>query len=420
MRSNGRSSVVSTMSLPSQKIISGTRPRGQIPRLKSGFMPLLSYGFRPFFLGAGVWACVAMLLWIGYVSGHWTFANAYGPLAWHAHELLFGYVSAVLAGFLLTAIPNWTGRLPVQGRTLLALFLLWVVGRIAMLVTDQIGIVTAGAIDSTFLFVLTAVILREIIAGRNWRNLKTAMLVLGLAIANLLFHLEVLGSGMPDRGIRFACAAIIGLIMLVGGRITPSFTRNWLARQGPGKLPTPLDRFDMASLGLAGTALGLWIVIPDRREIGVLLIVAAVAQAARLGRWAGERTWREPLVLILHLGYAFVPLGSLMLGLSVLWPDIVPPSGALHAWTTGAVGVMTLAVMTRATLGHTGRDVASTPATMVIFVAILVAAVARAVAPILPAGYFEMLIVAALGWIVAFGAFVLIYGPMLMRARRAG
>ena len=140
----------------------------------------------------------------------------------------------------------------------------------------------------------------------------------------------------------------------------------------------------------------------------------------RLARWAGERTWREPIVFILHVGYAFVPLGALTLGISILWPDIIAPTGALHAWTTGAIGAMTLAVMTRATRGHTGHSIESPPSTMLIYGAILVAAFARIAAPMFPVAYFEILYLAALGWLVAFGGFVVVYGPMLIRAKRTG
>lgn len=402
-----------------EAVTTSSRPRGGIPRLKPCAIAVLSYGFRPFFLGAGIWACAAMVLWIGLMSGQWSFATRYGAVAWHAHEFLFGYVSAVLCGFLLTAIPNWTGRMPLQGGPLLALFSLWVAGRIVMLLTDRIGADVAVAVDGAFLVVLSLVILREIVAGRNWRNLPVVLLVSVLAVANLLFHVETLAFGAPDIGIRIACAAIVGLVMLVGGRITPSFTRNWLARQGGGKLPAPASRFDTVSLSIAGLALLSWVALPEWQLTGVLLIGAAAVQAARLLRWAGERTWREPIVLILHIGYGFVPLGALVLGVSILWPAVFPQSGALHAWTTGVVGVMTLAVMTRATRGHTGRAIVSTPATTLIYGAIIVAASARIIAPILKDAYMEVLIVAAIAWIVAFGVFTLAYGPMLVRKRRS-
>jgi uncharacterized protein involved in response to NO len=404
-----------------QQTITEPRPRGGIPRLQRQFsIALLSYGFRPFFLGAGVWATLAMVLWIGLISGHWMFASAYGAVAWHAHEFLFGYVSAVLTGFLLTAIPNWTGRLPLQGRPLLALCLLWAAGRAAMLATDRIGLAAAAVVDCVYLPTLAAVIVREVIAGKNWRNLKVTILVALLALANVLFQVEVLVRGAPDYGLRLGIAAIIGLIVLVGGRITPSFTHNWLTRAGSAKLPAPLATFDMAAMAITALALVSWIAAPQWGGTAVLLIVAAVVQAGRVARWAGERTWREPMVFILHLGYAFVPLGALALGAAILWPAIMSPTGALHAWTAGAIGTMTLAVMTRATLGHTGRAIAAAPPTIAIYGAILFAALARVAAALLPGIYYPVLVAAAVAWIGAFGGFVAVYGPMLLRPRAEG
>jgi uncharacterized protein involved in response to NO len=392
--------------------------RRGIPRLRPGSIALLSYGFRPFFLGAALWACAAMVLWIEHLSGHVALPTAYGAVAWHAHELLFGYVGAVLTGFLLTAIPNWTGRMPLQGLPLLGLFLLWAAGRAAMLLSDRIGLAAAITVDGVYLFALTAVIVREILAGRNWRNLKIAVLVTLLATANLLFHAEALRFEAADYGIRLACTIIILLITLVGGRIIPSFTHNWLVRQGSKTLPAPLDRFDMAAVAVAGVALAGWIAAPAWWGTGVLLLVAALVHGARLRRWAGGRTWREPLVFILHVGYAFVPLGAATLGASILWPKLLPPSAALHAWTTGAIGIMTLAVMTRATLGHTGRTLVSTPATTLIYAAVLAAALARVAAGLMPNWSLTMLMVASHGWMLAFGLFALVYGPMLLRPRQ--
>jgi uncharacterized protein involved in response to NO len=391
---------------------------GGIPRLRPEAIPLLSYGFRPFFLGAALWACIAMVLWIGLLSGFWNFAIGYGAIAWHAHEFLFGYIAAVMTGFLLTAIPNWTGRLPLQGMPLLALFSLWLTGRVAMLMTDWIGTSAAAIIDCVYLITITAVISREIVAGSNWRNLRVAVLVALTAIANIVFQAEVLISAAPNYGLRLAVAAIVALIMVVGGRVTPSFTNNWLTRQGSEQRPAPLGRFDIVSIALGAIALIAWIAAPDWYGAAALLLVMAIAQAARLSRWTGARTWREPILFVLHLGYAFVPLGAFMLSASILWPRLVPTSGALHAWTTGAMGLMTLAIMTRATLGHTGRDVYSSPTTVVIYGVMLVAALARIAAPLLPAFYYQMLLTAGVGWFLAFAVFVLTYGPMLTRAKQ--
>jgi len=402
----------------SQQTSMHSEPRGGIPRLRPEPTALLSYGFRPFFLGAALWACIAMVLWIGLLSGFCNFAIGYGAIAWHAHEFLFGYIAAVMTGFLLTAIPNWTGRFPLQGIPLLALFLLWCAGRVAMLTTDWIGIGAAAMIDCAYLITLTAVISREIVAGSNWRNLRVAVLVALTAIANIVFQAEVLVYAGPNYGLRLAVAAIVALIMVVGGRVTPSFTSNWLTRQGSQIRPAPLGRFDIGSIAIGGIALIAWVAAPDWYGTAVLLLVMAIAQAARLSRWAGARTWREPMLFVLHLGYAFVPLGALLLSTSIVWPRIVPASGALHAWTTGAMGLMTLAIMTRATLGHTGRDLYSTPATVAIYGAMLVAALARIAAPLLPAFYYQTLLTAGVAWFSAFAIFVLIYGPMLMRAKQ--
>ena len=391
-------------------------PRGGIPRLRAQSIALLSYGFRPFFLGAALWACIAMVLWIGLLSGSWSFAIGYGVVAWHAHEFLFGYIAAVMTGFLLTAIPNWTGRLPLQGMPLLALFLLWLAGRAAMLQTDWIGTGTAASIDCVYLITVTAVISREIVAGSNWRNLRVVVLVALTAIANIAFQAEMLIFAVPNYGLRLGVAAIVALIMVVGGRVTPSFTSNWLTRQGNQTRPAPFSRFDIGSIALGAVALIAWIAAPDWSGTAALLLVMAVAQAARLSRWTGARTWREPILFVLHLGYAFVPLGALVLSISIMWPRIVPTSGALHAWTTGAMGLMTLAIMTRASLGHTGRDMSTTPTTVAIYGAMLVAALARIAAPLLPAFYYQMLLIAGGAWFLAFALFVVAYGPLLMRA----
>lgn len=388
----------------------------QRPRQGLARIPVFSYGFRPFFLAAATWAALAMILWLGVLFAGWSFADDYGAIAWHAHELVIGYTSAVVTGFLLTAIPNWTGRLPVRGGPLLSLFLLWLIGRVAMLSMGHIGPIAAMAIDSLFLVALVFVILREIVSGRNWRNLKTVVLVLVLAAANIGFHLETYAQGFPDYSLRAAIAAIVALIMLVGGRIVPSFTRNWLARHGAAVLPVPFNRFDIAAIVLSGLALTLWVFLPLSETTAIALVIGGALQVVRMVRWAGFATWREPLVFILHVGYFFVPLGFVFVGAAILWPGVVFPSAALHAWTTGAIGVMTLAVMTRATLGHTGNPLTAGPATSVIYLAIVLAVLARISASLAPELMTALLSLAALAWIVAFAGFAFVFGPKLLSA----
>lgn len=380
-------------------------------------VPWLSYGFRPFFLGGAVWSACAMPLWIGRVTGRLSFATSYGAINWHAHEFLFGYVGAIIAGFLLTAVPNWTGRLPVRGGPLLVLFLIWTAGRAALLLVDLIGVIPAAAIDSLFPAAFAALVLREVIAGRDRRNLKVALLVTLFALVNVSFHVEVFVSGAAGYAMRAAIAIVVTLISLVGGRITPSFTRNWLAKRGSQRLPQPFGRYDMIALASGLLATLLWIAFPEAQATAWATIGAGVLHIIRLARWAGIRTWPEPLVLILHVGYAFVPLGFVMIGLSILAPRLMPASDALHAWTAGAMGVMTLAVMTRVSLGHSGRALTASAATQAIYAAIVVAALARIAAPVLGGWSMAVLEIAAAAWTLAFAGFVLIYGPMLIKPK---
>ncbi len=187
---------------------------------------LLSRGFRPFFLGAGVWALVGMALWPAVFSGAITIPTAFSAIDWHAHEMIFGYGGAVAAGFLLTAIPNWTGRLPVAGVPLAVLVALWAAGRIAVFASAPIGRMAAAAVDVGFLVVFAALVAREVVAGKNWRNLKVAALVLALALVNVAFHVEDAREGLAEVSIRAALGLFVMLILLVGGRVTPSFTGN--------------------------------------------------------------------------------------------------------------------------------------------------------------------------------------------------
>ncbi len=373
---------------------------------------LFSYGFRPFFLGAAVWAALAIALWLPQYFGHLKLPTAFGPLDWHIHEMIYGYVAATVAGFLLTAIPNWTGRLPVNGYPLAALFALWLLGRIAIAGSAICGVLLAAVVDVSFLLVFAAVAFGEIVAGRNWRNLRV-LIVLGVLIAgNIVFHAEVIRSGSADYGIRIGIGALIGLIMLVGGRIVPSFTHNWLVRNNPGRLPQPFSRFDGAAIGASALALVCWIALPQFIVSGILLIIAGLLQTARHVRWAGDRTLADRLVLVLHVAYAFVPLGFLLVGAAVLWPAIFPTSAGLHAWMAGAVGLMTLAVMTRASLGHTGQELVASLPTQLIYLCVFIAALARIIAAFEPSR--ALLHIAAAAWILGFGGFAVFFGPLLM------
>lgn len=387
-----------------------------IPRLLPYAGPaLLSYGFRPFFLLGSIWAGIEVLAWLPMFYGELSLATAFSPRDWHVHELLYGYVPAIVTGFLLTAIPNWTGRLPLQGGPLAGLVLVWLAGRYAVTLSATIGWIGAAAVDGAFLVVMAATVAREIFAGKNWGNLKIVALLGLLAAGNTAFHIEAHFEGIALYSTRLGIAAIVMLIMIVGGRIIPSFTRNWLMRQAPGRLPVPFGRFDIACVVLSGASLALWVVAPDGTPAGMALLAAGALNLARLCRWAGDRSFSDRLVLVLHVGYAFVPLGFLLGGLTAF--GITAPSAGIHAWTAGAIGIMTLAVMSRASLGHTGRALVASPALQAVYAAALTAALARICAVLHPEWSEPLLYVAALAWVAAFLGFAFLFGPILCLAR---
>jgi len=379
-----------------------------IPRLRDyKGSALLSYGFRPFFLFGSLYAGLAILAWLPMFYGELELSTAFAPRDWHVHEMLYGYLPAVITGFLLTAVPNWTGRMPLQGRPLLVLVLTWVAGRVAVTTSAWIGWEAAAVIDNAFLLLVAAALGREIIKGRNWRNLKVLVALGILAVGNIVFHVEAHVLGAADFGIRFGIAATMMLIMLVGGRIIPSFTRNWLVRENPGRLPASFGRFDVTSMIGAGVGLVMWIAAPDWSVTGAALIAAGMLQAVRLGRWAGERTWRDRLVLILHVAYAFVPLGFVLTGLASF--GLLSNAAGIHAWSGGAMGIMTLAVMSRASLGHTGRALVATASMQGLYLLLVAAALARVCAAIHPAWSDALLHVAGGAWAGAFVGFALAY-----------
>ena len=380
---------------------------------------ILTFGFRPFFFGGAVWAALAMVLWVPMLSGAITLPTAFDPVSWHAHEFLFGYLSAVFAGFLLTAVPNWTGRLPIVGWPLGALAALWLAGRIAVAFSTMLPPLAVAIIDLAMPVTLGIVLAREIIAGKNWGNLIVLAMLSVFVLANALFHWEAANGAYAAQGygLRLGLGAGVMMVAGVGGRIVPSFTRNWLSKRGPGRLPTPpMRRFDKAALLLLVAAILLWVVLPDHPLTGLALLVAGVAHIGRLTRWAGYRTASEPLVAVLHIAYAFVPIGTLAIGAEILWPgSIGTPAAAQHFWMAGTLGLMTLAVMTRATLGHTGQPLAAGPATIGIYAAVIVSVLARVGAGVWPSAATWLYDLAGLAWIVAFGGFALVYGPLLLR-----
>ena len=375
-------------------------------------IPLFAMGFRPFFLFGALFAACALPLWIVGFHGWIPGINR----DWHVHEMLFGYLGAVIAGFLLTAVPNWTGRLPVAGAPLIGLFALWAAGRVLMLVAAETPL--AAIIDVSFLVALAIIIAREVIAGRNMRNLAVCVLVLLLASANALTHLGLLNPDLGALGMRIAIGVVAMLVALIGGRITPSFTRNWMAKQKLTPEPVSAGRFDIAVLIITACSVAAWLAAPTAPLAGGALTLAGILTAIRLARWKGWRTGREPLVAILHVGYGWLALGLMLLGGSLLAPQSISSVAGIHALTAGAFGVMTLAVMTRATRGHTGRPLTAGSGTQAIYALVNLGAALRVASPFFPEAYIVLIIAAAMLWSAAFAGFVIAYAPSILQARR--
>lgn len=355
-----------------------------------------------------------MLVWVLMLRGAVELPTAFDPITWHYHELLFGFVAAAIAGFLLTAIPNWTGRLPLQGGPLATLVSLWVIGRAAIAMSAWTGPYVAAVADIAFLAALFAVVVREIVAGRNWRNLPILIALASLNTANVLIHMGASADmDWTDVGKRLAIATVILLISLIGGRIIPSFTTNWLRRRNAASFPAAFGLFDKATMALSLLAFAGWVVFDLTPTMGALLVVAAIAHAIRLFRWRGLATLPEPLVWILHVAYAWVPIGLALLGLSAWMPDLA--TTAIHALTAGAIGTMILAVMTRASLGHSKRELTAGMGTVAVYLLVLIAATVRIAAPFLETGYSAALDLAGGAWVAAFALFVALYLPLYIR-----
>ena len=375
--------------------------------------PLFSWGFRPFFLLSAIWAAVAVPIWLA-VFFHGGRIGGVDGLQWHIPEMLFGYVGGVVAGFLLTAVPNWTGRLPVTGGPLIGLVVLWLAGRVSGFLPGSMS-AAAPLLDGAFLVVFAGVVWREVLAANNRRNLPVAAMVSVLAAANLLFHARGLWPDAVALSERAAIAALTSLIVLIGGRIVPSFTQNWTLARGIAARPAPFGRLDKATMAVTVTALLIWVLDPWSPLAGPPLILAGLLNLIRLVRWRGWLAWRESMVWSLHAGYVWAPVGLFLLGGAALWPAAVPFSAGVHALTAGAMGVMTLAVMTRASRGHTGRPRAADAATTAIYGLVVTAAAARVAAPFLVDVTSILLMLSAGLWVLAFLGFAAAYGPMLLR-----
>ncbi|MBX3027107.1 NnrS family protein [bacterium] len=385
-------------------------------RPRSGTPPVLELGFRPFFLLAGAAALALIAAWLAALRGALTLPVYYDAITWHGHEMVFGYTAAVVAGFLLTAVRNWTGVATPRGAALAGLAALWLAGRVAPLLPGLLpGWLIAG-IDLAFLPALAAALAGPLLAQPRASQLVFLPLLLALAAANALVHLQMLGrTGATARPALYAAVDVVVLIIaVVGGRVLPFFTERAVAA-APRRHP-PLEAVVWASTAgvLVIDALGL----PATAAVPVCA-VGALAHALRLAGWYDRRIWRVPLLWVLHLGYAWVAIGFALK--AAVAAALVIPMVGLHALTVGAIGVLTLGMMARVALGHTGRALQATPAMAVAFALINAAAAVRALAAAaLPTFYAQTVLVAGGLWLAAFAIFGASYAGILVRPRLDG
>lgn len=379
----------------------------------------LSNGFRPLFLLCGLQALYVMSAWLLQLAGvGLPLPVGWSGVEWHGHELLFGFVGAAIGGFLLAAVAKWTGRLPVCGWPLLALVLCWLAGRVASSGVLALPPVLMLIANGAYWLLLVLLVGREIVLAGNRRNAVVVLALLAMSGFNLLFQL-----GWVERLhlLESQVLLIVLLISLIGGRITPAFTRNWLIRRlGPQAvkekkvaLPATFGWVDRLAVGTTLLATLAWVFWPLRLESGALLLVAGSLQLLRLARWRGWSSVPEPLLFALHLGYLWVGIGLLLLGASV-FSDAITRTAAIHALAVGAMGGMILAVAARAALGHTLRELNAGPLMTVAFIALHLAALVRVGAALWPGWGYPLLMLAGSLWLLAFALFALRYVPILL------
>jgi uncharacterized protein involved in response to NO len=382
---------------------------------------ILQRGFRPFFLLAAAWGCVYVPIWLAVLGGIGPAPGWNDPITWHAHEMLFGMVAAAIAGFLLTSVPVWTQTPPVIGARLALLVALWALGRVAMLLAGSVPPVVIAVIDVAFLPALAAALARPLLVPLQRRNAGFLAVLLALALVNATLHAAALGHFVlpPRTALRGAVDGVAVLLVVIGGRITPAFTRGAFARAGIDAPIVARPWLDRVALGgvVAAAITGLSGLETLR---GVACAIAAAAILARLSGWQWRRTLGDPLLWSLHLGQAWLGVGFLLGAVSHA-SAAVPASLALHALTAGAMGTTIAAVMPRVALGHSGRPLVALPGTGAIYALVAAGALVRVVAPLVwPTYVLHVWIVAGLLWSAGFGLFLIRYGPLLIRPRVDG
>jgi len=390
---------------------------GEIPEpAERPQLALATKGFRPFFFLASLFAALIVPIWLLIVRGVLAPSTYTSAFDWHAHEMIFGYAVAVIAGFLLTAVGNWTGRETMTGAPLLGLATLWALGRVVMSSAHALPRGVAAFVDLAFLPVLGVVLASPLLGARNRRNYFVLAVIAALFAANVVIHLDALGLvplGSARRASLTSIDVIVFLILVIAGRIVPMFTRNATGVKTIGS-SVLLERLTMAA---GATLVVTDVVAPESKSSAIVSAVVAAMALVRAARWGTLHTARHPLLWILHVGYAWIPIALVLRALPFagvpVWSSL-----ATHALTVGAIGAVTLGMMARVTLGHTGRPLVASPAMTCSFVAITVAAIARVFVPLAALRWhFVALIAAGVLWSLAFVIYLVVYAPALFSRR---
>jgi uncharacterized protein involved in response to NO len=376
-------------------------------------------GFRPFFLLAGLLAIALVPSWLFMLRGWLRAIPHLPPLIWHPHEMIFGYAVAVIAGFLLTAVGNWTKRETLIGAPLIGLAALWLLGRIAMLIGGHLPRALPAVVDLAFLPLLGLALARPLLASGNRRNYVMLVIVTALFAANLVVHFDTLGvlaDGYAWRACLFAVDVVLLVILVIAGRVFPMFTRNATGVESIRSHP----RLDRACIGSMVVLTAVDAALPRPMLVALSAGLTALLAAGRAAHWGSQHTGHQPLLWILHTGYAWLVVGLVLRTLAALGLP-VSSSLATHALTVGAIGSLTLGMMARVSLGHIGRRLTPSPAMTWAFAAINGAAVARALVPLAaPDWYNATLWAAAALWSAAFLIFIVCYAPVLTAPRIDG
>ncbi len=393
----------------------------QEPTYRGNAGPLFfAAGFRPFFLFAGIQAAVMLPLWLAVYSGL-SLGLPFSPVVWHGHEMVFGFAAAAVGGFLLTAVPNWTNTHHVSGKPLMALFAAWVVGRLAFLAAGVLPPLLVAVLDLAYLPFLAVLLAKPLISAGKWRNIVFVPILALFLLANAMVHAGIVfDAGDPMRGVYLGIMLLLVMIAIVGGRIVPSFTQNWLRMQGKPVEVKPvawIEKGGAAASVLAGGVLAA--LAPGSVAAGVLLLLAAGIHLIRLVRWHGEKTLSNPILWVLHLGYLWLVIGLALLGLAS-FIDALPVSASVHALTAGCIGTMILGVMSRAALGHSGRPLEVSKAVVAAYWLVSIGTVLRVVAPLLPDAQMGLTHAGGTFWALAWVLFVIVYFPIVTRPRADG